>query len=225
MDADRLRGEECKMRYSGPSCKLCKKAEEKLFLKGSKCNTANCIIARKAEKSYKKSRTRRTTSRKRRTKLSDYGIRLAEKQKLRRIYGLSEKSFRIIFDIASKKKGNTGEVFLTLLERRLDNVIFKMGFANSRAHARQLVGHKFFIVGKRKVNIPSYLVKEGEVIKLDSAKQEKLKKTISTEAEMGVPLWLSSDRKKLEGKVLRDPKREEISVPVEENLIVEFYSR
>jgi len=212
------------MRYTGPNCKLCKHANEKLFLKGAKCHTSKCAIAKNSEKRDKKRKTIGRATR-RRSKLSDYGIRLAEKQKLRRIYGLSEKSFRRIFDLASKKKGNTGEVFLTLLERRLDNVIFKMGFANSRAHARQLVGHKFFIVGARKVNIPSYLVKENEVIKLDSDKQEKLKKTISTEAEMEVPLWLSVDRKKLQGKLLRIPKREEISVPVEENLIVEFYSR
>ncbi|MDD5454440.1 MAG: 30S ribosomal protein S4 [Candidatus Ratteibacteria bacterium] len=213
------------MRYTGSKCKLCKRANEKLFLKGSKCRTAKCIITRKTDKSDKKGKTSLTASRKRRTKLSDYGVRLAEKQKLRNIYGLSENSFHNLFNIAAKKKGDTGEVFLTLLERRLDNVIFKMGFANSRAHARQLVGHKFFIVGKRKVNIPSYLVKENEVIKLDSNKQEKLKNIISTEAEIEVPLWLSVDRKKLEGKVLRIPKREEISVPVEENLIVEFYSR
>ena len=127
--------------------------------------------------------------------------------------------------MASKKKGITGEVFLTLLERRLDNIVFRMGFANSRPHARQLVSHKFFIVGGRKVNIPSYLVKEGEVIKLDASKQEKLKKTMPTEAEREIPLWLSVDRKNFEGKMLRLPKREEISVPVEENLIVEFYAR
>lgn len=212
------------MRYTGPNCKLCKSAKEKLFLKGAKCYTSKCAIAKDSEKRDKKRRTIGRTTR-RKSKPSDYGIRLAEKQKLRRIYGLSEKSFKILFNIASKKKGNTGEVFLTLLERRLDNVVFKMGFANSRAHARQLVGHKFFIVGKRKVNISSYMVQEGEVIKLDASKQEKLKKTISIEAETEVPLWLSVDRKKLEGKVLRAPKREEISVPVAENLIVEFYSR
>jgi small subunit ribosomal protein S4 len=224
MDVDPPRGEECKMRYTGPNCKLCRSATEKLFLKGAKCYTSKCAITKNSEKRDKKRKVVSRTS-KRKTKLSDYGVRLKEKQKLRRIYGLSEKSFKNLFNIASKKKGNTGEVFLTLLERRLDNVIFKMGFANSRAHARQLVGHKFFIVGERKVNIPSYIVKENETIKLSASRQEKLKKTISTEAEMEVPLWLSVDRKKLEGKVLRAPKREEISVPVEENLIVEFYSR
>jgi small subunit ribosomal protein S4 len=212
------------MRYTGPNCRLCKSANEKLFLKGTKCHTSKCAITKNSEKQDKKRKiVGRTTRRK--TKLSDYGVRLVEKQKLRRIYGLSEKSFKNLFNIASKKKGNTGEVFLTLLERRLDNVVFKMGFANSRAHARQLVGHKFFIVGKRKVNIPSYLVKEGEIIKLDPNRQEKLNKVINIEAETEVPLWLSVDRKKIEGKVLRIPKREEIFVPVEENLIVEFYSR
>ena len=212
------------MRYTGPNCKICRHVGEKLFLKGTKCNTAKCIITRRLEKQDKKSRTSRTTSR-RRTKLSDYGVRLLEKQKLRRTYGLSERSLRRFFGIASKRKGNTGEVLLTILESRLDNVMFKMGFANSRPHSRHLVSHKFFIVGKRKVNIPSYLVKEGEVIKLSASKQEKLKKTIPTEAEREVPLWLSVDREKLEGKMLRLPKRSEISVPVEENLIVEFYAR
>ena len=212
------------MRYTGSNCKLCKKSGQKLFLKGAKCHTAKCAITRKSDKHDKKSRFRGTTSR-RRSKLSDYGVRLLEKQRLRKIYGLSERSLRRFFDVASKKKGNTGEVLLILLERRLDNIIFKMGFANSRPHARQLVGHKFFIVGKRKVNIPSYLVREGEIIKLDGRKQEAFKKVISTEAEREVPLWLSVDRKKFEGKMLRLPKREEISIPVEENLIVEFYAR
>ena len=116
-------------------------------------------------------------------------------------------------------------MLLNLLERRLDNVVFRMGFADSRTQARQLVLHRFFVVGGRKVNIPSYIVKEGEVIKVDPAKLEKLKKTASTESAREIPQWLSVDRKKFEGKVSRFPKREEISVPVEENLIVEFYSR
>jgi len=212
------------MRYTGPNCRLCKSANEKLFLKGARCHTSRCAITRKSEKRDKKSRAVSLRA-KRKTKLSDYGVRLAEKQKLRRMYGLSEKSFKKLFNVASKKKGNTGEVFLTLLERRLDNVVFKMGFANSRAHARQLVGHKFFVVGTRKVNIPSYLVDEGEVIKLDPKRQEKFNKMVSAETEAQLPLWLTVDRKKIEGKVLRIPKRDEITVPVEENLIVEFYSR
>lgn len=212
------------MRYTGPNCRLCKSAKEKLFLKGTRCHSSKCAITRQSEKRDKKSRAVSLAAR-RKTKLSDYGIRLAEKQKLRRFYGLSEKSFRNLFDIAAKKKGNTGEVFLTLLERRLDNVVFKMGFANSRAHARQLVGHKFFLVGTRKVNIPSYLVKEGEIIKLDPRRQEKFSKSVSSETEVQLPLWVAVDRKNTEGKILRIPNRDEIAVPVEENLIVEFYSR
>lgn len=212
------------MKYTGPSCKLCRSAGEKLFLKGTRCSSSKCAIVRKAETREKPSRsTGRTT--KRRTKLSDYGVRLKEKQKLKRIYGLAERGFRRLFDMASNKKGITGEVFLTLLERRLDNIVFRMGFANSRAHARQLVSHKFFNVGGRKVNIPSYLVKEGEVIKVGANKLEKLKKSMPTVAEREIPLWLSVDRKNFEGKILRLPKREEISIPVEENLVVEFYSR
>ena len=191
-------------------------------MKGARCNTAKCAITRRSEKQDRKGQA---TARRRKAKLSDYGVRLLEKQKLKRIYNLTERSFRRFFDIASKKKGNTGEVFLTLLERRLDNIVFKMGFANSMPHARNLVSHKFFIVGKRKVNIPSYMVKEGEIIKVAPGKQEKLKKTVSIEAEKEIPLWLSVDRKHFEGKMLRTPKREEISVPVEENLIVEFYAR
>lgn len=212
------------MKYTGPDCKLCKTAGEKLFLKGARCFTGKCAIVKKTET---RSRPIKNLGRRRgrRTKLSDYGMRLKEKQKLRRIYGLAERSFRRFFEVASKKKGITGEVFLTLLERRLDNVVFRMGFANSRSHARQLVSHKFFVVGGRKVNIPSYLVKEGETIKVAANKQEKLKKSISVEAEKEIPLWLSVNRKNFGGKVLRFPKREEISVPVKENLIVEFYSR
>jgi small subunit ribosomal protein S4 len=210
------------MRYTGPVCKLCRAAGEKLFLKGDRCFTDKCAIVKRAETRKKPGRSR---GRRRRLKLSDYGVRLVEKQKLKRIYGLAEKSSQRFFNMASKKKGITGEIFLTLLERRLDNVVFRMGFANSRAHARQLVTHKFFVVGGRKVNIPSYIVKEGEVIKVDTNKKDKLKKSISTESDKEIPQWLSVDRKKLEGKVLRIPKREEVSVPVEENLIVEFYSR
>lgn len=210
------------MRYTGPVCKLCKACGEKLFLKGDRCFSSKCAIAQKSEK--RRVPTRSTRGRRRR-RLSDYGVRLAEKQKLRRIYGLGEKDFKRLFDIASKKKGITGEILLSLLERRLDNIVFKMGFANSRAHARQLVTHKFFLVGKRKVSIPSYIVEEGEVIEVDPSKQGKLKNSISSDTSKEIPQWLSVDKKKFLGKMLRIPKREEITVPVEENLIVEFYSR
>lgn len=208
------------MRYTGPVCKLCRAYGEKLFLKGDRCFTDKCPIVKRS-----KTRKKPASSTRRRTRLSDYGVRLAEKQKVRKMYGLTEKSFRRFFDMASQKKGITGEILLSLLERRLDNIVFRMGFANSRAHARQLIIHKFFTVDGRKVNIPSHIVKEGEVIKVDANKREKLKKSISTGVEREIPLWVSADRKKFEGKVLRPPKREEFSILVQENLIVEFYSR
>jgi small subunit ribosomal protein S4 len=208
------------MRYTGPVCKLCKACGEKLFLKGDRCFSSKCPIVRKSEK-----RRTPTRSRGRRRRLSDYGVRLAEKQKLRRIYGLGEKSFKRLFDMASQKKGITGEILLSLLERRLDNVVFRMGFATSRAHARQLVLHKFFNVGGRKVSIPSYIVEEGDTIEVAPSKQENLKNSIPSDTSREIPKWLSVNKKKFSGEILRIPERDEITVPVEESLIVEFYSR
>jgi len=162
-----------------------------------------------------------------RRKMSDYGVRLREKQKLRRIYGVLERQFRRYFDIAAKSKGLTGENLLILLERRLDNVVYRLGFASSRAQARQLVRHGHFTVNGRKVNIPSYLVKPGDVIAVREESRDKtyFKNLAEGMEHISVPSWLSLDPLNMTGRVLNLPAREDIDVPVREQLIVEFYSR
>ncbi|HIE43316.1 MAG TPA: 30S ribosomal protein S4, partial [Candidatus Omnitrophica bacterium] len=155
-------------RYTGAVCRLCRVAKEKLFLKGERCFSPKCTVEKRDNSPGRGSKWQ--------SKPSDYGIRVQEKQKLRRMFGVNERQFSRFFKMAARKKGVTGEILLTLLERRLDNIVFKMGFANSRPHARQLVTHKFFYVNGRKVNIPSYLVKEGEVIEVDKNKIDKLKR-------------------------------------------------
>ena len=206
-------------RYTGPSCKICRREGMKLFLKGTKCTTPKCPV------------TRRTYSPgqhgKRRSKLSDYGIQLREKQKLRKTYGLLEKQFKHYFQIASKAKGVTGTVLLQLLERRLDNVVFRLGFAYSRAHARQMVRHGLVTVGDKKVDLPSYFVKVGNKIGIQS--QEKLQKnvrqTLEVVKERGTPSWLTLNIEQLVGTVVRFPDKQDSQIPVKEQLIVELYSK
>ncbi len=205
-------------RYTGSACRLCRREGVKLYLKGARCDTPKCALENRGLK-------RPGIHGDRPVKLSDYGLRLREKQKLKRIYGMREKQFRRFFDLAQKKKGVTGEIFLTLLERRLDNIVYRMGFAASRRQARQLVTHGFFQVNGRKINIPSYLVREGEVIEVRENKRSKLEKLLEEVPERILPEWLEADRKNMKGKVLRYPTREEIDIPVQENLIVELYSR
>ena len=158
-------------------------------------------------------------------KMSDYGLQLREKQRAKFIYGVQEKQFRNTFEKAAKKKGITGENLLIMLEERLDNVVYRMGLAMTRREARQLVVHSHFTVNGKKVNIPSYLVKPGDVIKVKAKSQKSPKFAEIKEMQVGVPGWLSVDREKLEGTVLADPTRDQIDTPIEERLIVELYSK
>ena len=158
-------------------------------------------------------------------KMSEYGLQLREKQRAKFIYGVQEKQFRNTFEKAAKKKGMTGENLLVMLEERLDNVVYRMGLAMTRREARQLVVHSHFTVNGRKVNIPSYQVKPGDVIKVKSKSQNSPKFKEIKEMQVGVPGWLSVDREKLEGTVMADPTREQIDTPIEERLIVELYSK
>lgn len=158
-------------------------------------------------------------------KMSEYGLQLREKQRAKFIYGVLERQFRTVFKKAASKKGITGENLLIMLEERLDNVVFRMGLATTRREARQLVVHSHFTVNGKKVNIPSYIVKPGDVIKVKEKSQSSPKFKEIKEMQVGVPAWLSVDREKMEGKVLADPTRDQIDTPIEERLIVELYSK
>jgi small subunit ribosomal protein S4 len=206
-------------RYRGSVCRICRREGEKLYLKGERCYTDKCAIERHPYPPGEHGQGR--------IKLSEYGMQLREKQKVRRIYGLMEKQFRRYFKLAEKMPGVTGENFLQILERRLDNVVFRMGFATSRNEARHFVLHGHILVNGKKLNISSYLVNEGDVIsvKESSCKSKRFKETIEFNAEMTHPEWLSVNLDHAEGKVLSLPKREAIDYPVKEHLIVEYYSR
>jgi len=207
-------------RYTGPACRLCRREGIKLFLKGDKCYTDKCPIDRRAYAPGEHGQGRRR-------KLSEYGLQLREKQKAKRLYGLLEKQFHRYYILASRQKGVTGENLLILLESRLDNVVYRLGYASSRKEARQLVLHGHFAVNGRKVNIPSYRVKPGDVIegREKSRNSAKFKELAELAADKVVPPWLEQDLEKMGGTVLRLPTREEIDVPVEEHLIVELYSK
>lgn len=207
-------------RYTGPACRLCRREGIKLFLKGDKCYTDKCPIDRRGYAPGQHGQGRRK-------KLSEYGLQLREKQKARRFYGLLENQFHRYYVLASSQKGITGENLLILLESRLDNVVYRLGYASSRKEARQLVLHGHFAVNGRKVNIPSYRVKPGDVIEVreKSRNNSKFKELAELAADKVVPPWLEQDLEKMGGTVLRLPTREEIDVPVEEHLIVELYSK
>ena len=208
-------------RYLGSVCKLCRREGEKLFLKADRCLSDKCSFNRR---SYAPGQHGQGQARR---KLSEYGLQLREKQKLRRIYGLLEAQFHRYFEMAERKKGITGENLLQLLETRLDNVVYRLRLAGSRREARQLVRHGFFRVNDRKVNIPSYQVKPGDVITLkENATNSVLIKGI-LEANNGqnIPEWLELDTNSWTARVISIPSREQIDVPVQEHLIVELYSR
>lgn len=206
-------------RYRGALCRICRREGTKLHLKGNKCDTAKCTLERRnfAPGQHGKNRV----------KLSEYGLQLREKQKLRRMYGISEKQFASYFKLASKKKGITGDMLLQMLETRLDNVAFRLGFATGRRTARQLVRHGHIRVNGRKVNIPSYQVRNGD--KVGIKESEKARKNIANTLEItsGRPLpeWMSLDKDQILGNILRIPDRKDINVPVNENMIVELYSK
>jgi len=171
---------------------------------------------------YKESKRTKTQSHR---KMSNYGIQLREKQRAKFIYGVLEKQFRNTFEKAAKKKGQTGENLLIMLEERLDNVVYRLGFSTTRREARQLVCHGHFTVNGRRVDIPSYQVKPGDIIRVKTSSQSSPKFKEIKEMSVGLPAWLTADREKLEGKVLADPTREQIDTPIEEHLIVELYSK
>ena len=206
-------------RHNGPVCRLCRREGLKLFLKGDRCFKEKCAFERRGYPPGQHGR--------RRSKIQGYGIQLREKQKVKRMYGVLERQFRNYFKKAASTRGITGESLLQMLERRMDNVVYRLGFASSRAMARQLVAHGHFQVDGRKVDIPSALVKEGAVITLreSSRKNEAIRICLDTAAGRGVPSWLELDSQAFKGTVKQLPSREEITMPIQEQLIVELYSK
>jgi len=206
-------------RYTEAVCRLCRREGQKLFLKGDKCYMDKCPVTQRAYAPGQHGQ--------RRKKLSEYGLQHREKQKARRFYGILEKQFNGYFESAEKQKGMTGENLLRILESRLDNVVYRIGFAMSRPEARQLVRHGHFTVNGRKVNIPSYLVREGDIITIAdrSRSLEKFKSILEANEARPVPDWLDLDRGTFQAKIVNLPAREAIDLPVEEHLIVEFYSK
>lgn len=207
-------------RYTGPVCRLCRREGEKLYLKGEKCYTDKCPVDRRTYPPGQHGQGRRQ-------RLSEYGLHIREKQKLRRIYGVLERQFRGYYEEAARRKGVTGENLLVLLESRLDNIVYRLGFATSRPAARQLVMHGHFLVNGQKVDIPSYLVKEGDVISVRERSRglKAIKESVEAAKSRGVSEWLELDAEALVGKVNSLPSRDQIDVQVEEHLIVEHYSR
>lgn len=206
-------------RYIGSKCKLCRREGIKLFLKGERCSSSKCAMERRPYAPGMHG--------KKRVKLSEYGLQLREKQKAKKFYGVLERQFKNYFEKADNQQGITGENLLRILEMRLDNVVFRAGFGSSRTEARQIVRHNHILVNGKKVNIPSYITKEGDVVEIRPASQglERIKTLVElTEGRM-VPEWLTSDKKKFTAKVVSSPRRDQIDTPVEERLIVELYSK
>lgn len=208
-------------RYTGPRCRRCRREGIKLFLKGERCYTDKCAFERR---SYPPGQHGPNQLR---VKLSDYGVRLREKQKVKRIYGISEKQMRKYYDIAINMPGTSGHNLLQLLERRLDNVVYRLGFAQSRTQARQMVNHGFFLVNGRPVDIPSYLVKPGDVIELKEKykSNQQIQESLQVRIQRGIPPWLELDADNFRGVVKAIPSREDITIPIQESYIIEFYSR
>ncbi|PIV19789.1 MAG: 30S ribosomal protein S4 [Deltaproteobacteria bacterium CG_4_8_14_3_um_filter_45_9] len=206
-------------RHTKSNCRLCRRENLKLFLKGERCYTEKCAYDRRNYPPGQHGQARK--------KFSEYGTQLREKQKVKRMYGILENQFRNIFKEADRQKGITGETLLSLLERRLDNIVYRLGFANSRNEARQLVRHNHFLVNQFKVNIPSYLVKPGDVIELreKSRKVVRILEALEGVARRGVPQWLELDKDQMKGGVKGLPTREDITIPIQEKLIVELFSK
>ena len=206
-------------RQTDAKCKLCRAYGEKLFLKGTKCNTDKCPAAKRPFRPGQHGKRRR--------KESNYGMQLREKQKAKRIYGLLERQFKRYFKLAEKARGVTGHLLLQFLERRLDNVVFRLCFAYSRQQARQLVGHNHVYVNNRKVNIPSYIVKKGDAVEM-KGKEKTIKKIIEIRKELkerSIPKWLESERGALKGSVKRLPEKDDLDFSIQEQAIVELYSK
>ncbi len=206
-------------RYKDEQCRICRREGQKLFLKGARCYSDKCSISRRNYAPGEHGQ--------RRTKLSEYGTQLREKQKTKSYYGVGEKQFRKYFEMASNKKGVTGENLLQILESRLDNVVYRLGFGSSRAQARQLVNHGHFEVNGKKVDIPSYLIKAGDIITVRETKKDNptIKENIEVNSARTVPEWLDKNEETMSGKVVRLASREDVDIPIEEHLIVELYSK
>jgi small subunit ribosomal protein S4 len=207
-------------RYTDPSCRLCRRERQKLFLKGTKCFTEKCPVERRAFPPGQHGQSRRT-------KISEYGVQLREKQKVRRMYGLMETQFRNYFTKALRQTGRTGEILIKMLERRLDNVVYRMGFAPSRKAARQLITHGHFMVNNKQVDIPSYLMKAGDTIQVreKSKKLEILHSSMKRMKDTAMLPWLSLDKAAMVGTFLTVPERADIPLNADEQLIVELYSK
>lgn len=206
--------------YNGPVCRLCRREGMKLFLKGERCYTEKCAVENRPDQvpgEHGKGRS----------KFSEFGIRLREKQKVKRIYGLTEKQFNRYFEKASRVKGVTGKLLISLLERRLDNLLYRLGFASSRKEARQMVRHGHILVNGSNVDVSSFEVRVGDVIEVaeKSRKMDRINQSLDSLARRGFPDWLELDREHYKGVIKKTPAREDVTIPIEEQLIVEFYSR
>jgi small subunit ribosomal protein S4 len=207
-------------RYTGSSCRLCRRENLKLFLKGDRCYGDKCAFERRQ---YAPGQHGQIRGR----KPSDYRLQLREKQKVKRIYSVLEKQFRSYYTRADRQKGITGTNLLVMLESRFDNVVYRMGFANSRSQARQMVGHNHFLVNHRKVNIPSYQVKPGDVIEVKEKSHQvpQILEAMDTVVRRGIPNWIEVEKDKFRGILKALPNREDITMPIQEQLIIEFYSK
>lgn len=206
-------------RYIGPVCRLCRREGTKLYLKGDKCYTDKCPVSRRPYAPGQHGQTRK--------KVTEYAIQLREKQKLRRIYGVLEAQFERYFEEAARRRGITGEILLQLLEMRLDNVVYRLGFASSRPEARQLVRHGHFAVNGKKVSIPSYQLKVGDVVSVRERSRSlaKMKQLAESAAQKSIPGWLKLDAENFSGTVMAVPTRDQIDIDVQEHMVVELYSR
>ena len=205
-------------RYTGPVCRLCRREGTKLYLKGDRCYTDKCALSRRNYAPGQHGQSR--------SKLTNHGVQLREKQKVRRYYGVLEGQFKQYYEMASKQSGITGENFLKLLESRIDNVVYRLGLATSRAEARQLVVHGHFSINGKRVNVPSILISVGDVIEIIEKSRSSAKfKELVENHKSSVPQWLSVDPENMQGRVIAEPSREDIELPIEEHLIVEWYSK
>ena len=207
-------------RYIGPICRLCRREDMKLFLKGERCYTDKCGYERRSYPPGQHGQARRR-------KRSDYGEQLREKQKVKRIYGIAEKQFRGYYYKASRMKGVTGDSLIQLLERRLDNVVYRMGFVSDHAEGRQLVRHGHFLIDGKRVNIPSYLIREGQTVEVreKSKKIARISEALGAVERRGVPRWIDLDKDNFKATVKALPTREDVTLPIREHLIIELYSK
>ncbi|MBI3011236.1 MAG: 30S ribosomal protein S4 [Candidatus Omnitrophica bacterium] len=207
-------------RYTGPSCRLCRREGMKLFLKGTKCSTPKCPIEKRSFPPGQHGQSR--------VRLSDYGIQLREKQKVKRMYGLLERQFKRYFGVAQKAKGVTGQMLIEMLERRLDNVLYRMGFSTSRHEGREVVRHRAVTINGRLVDIPSYLVKVGDVIQIAAHRNgqaARVRDNLERTKDRVRPSWIHVEADDLKGTILRMPQKDDVGLPIQEQLIVELYSK